>query len=406
MHTRLSRICDALIEAGWLVVLVVTPLFYNTLTNRVFEPDKIHLLRSIVLLMAVAWAIQIVDGLRAPAESRPALRQAIRTPLVLPTLLLLGAMTLSTALSIVPRISLLGSYVRSQGLYTFLCYVALFFMVLTHLRTHAQVRRLAYAVVVASLPIALYAVIQHYGLDPLPWGGNVRERAASNLGNAIFLSAYLIMAFFIALERLVATLGTLYAREDPPGVAAYLQVACYLFILLMQGVAILFTQSRGPWLGFAAGLYVFSLVGVWLAGRWAGDHPAAPGWLRRAARPVWLGLVALAVLGIVFVAILNAPAGPLAALRQRPYFSARRHHARHQRRHQCRPRPDLAGRHRYDAAAPSAPAKAGRQRRRAECHTPTRRLWPRIHVGSLQSLLPARAGQLRVAQRLSRPVAQ
>ncbi len=123
MQTRLSRICDAVIEAGWLAVLVVTPLFFNTLTSRVFEPDKIHLLRSIVLVMAVAWAVQWLDGLGRRDASGPGLWYRIRhTPLVLPALLLTAAYILSTVLSIVPRISLLGSYVRGQGLYTFLCY--------------------------------------------------------------------------------------------------------------------------------------------------------------------------------------------------------------------------------------------------------------------------------------------
>jgi len=71
MQTKLSRICDAIIEAGWLVAIVVTPLFFDTYTNRVFEPDKIHLLRSITLVIAVAWLVQLLDGgWRGADESR------------------------------------------------------------------------------------------------------------------------------------------------------------------------------------------------------------------------------------------------------------------------------------------------------------------------------------------------
>ena len=62
VQTRLSRICDAIIEAGWLAALIVTPLFFNTFSNRVFEPDKLHLLRSIALVMAVAWLVQLLDS--------------------------------------------------------------------------------------------------------------------------------------------------------------------------------------------------------------------------------------------------------------------------------------------------------------------------------------------------------
>ena len=72
MQTKLSRICDAIIEAGWLAALVVAPLFFNTFSNRVFEPDKIHLVRSIALLMAVAWLVQLIDSGFDAAAERPA----------------------------------------------------------------------------------------------------------------------------------------------------------------------------------------------------------------------------------------------------------------------------------------------------------------------------------------------
>ena len=119
METRLSRICDAIIEAGWLAALIVTPLFFNTFSNRVFEPDKLHLLRSIALVMAVAWLVQLLDSGFRRQPGGPGLWSRLRaTPLVLPTLVLVISYLLSTALSVVPRISFFGSYVRMQGTFT------------------------------------------------------------------------------------------------------------------------------------------------------------------------------------------------------------------------------------------------------------------------------------------------
>ena len=46
---------------------------------------------------------------------------------------------------------------------------------------------LAYAVILTSLPIAIYGILQRSGLDPLPWGGDVQRRVAANMGNAIFV---------------------------------------------------------------------------------------------------------------------------------------------------------------------------------------------------------------------------
>ena len=66
MPNRLSRYCDGVIEAGWLLALVVTPLFFNVYSSRVFEPDKIALLRSLALIVLTAWLIKIIQegGLR------------------------------------------------------------------------------------------------------------------------------------------------------------------------------------------------------------------------------------------------------------------------------------------------------------------------------------------------------
>jgi tetratricopeptide (TPR) repeat protein len=327
MQTKLSRICDAIIEAGWLAALVVTPLFFNTYTNRVFEPDKIHLLRSITLVMAVAWLIQLLDGGWRETEGTPAgLWDRIRhTPLVLPTLVLVGAYLISTVFSVVPRISFLGSYVRSQGTYTFLCYVAIFFMVLSHMRTRAQVNRVLHAVILSSLPISIYGIIQHtqvapgVSLDPLPWGGDVTQRVAANMGNSIFVAAYLIMALFLTLERLVDGVAALINAEHGT-MADALRSAGYLFVIAVQLITIIYTQSRGPQLGLAAGLLVFVALGALLAVRWAARRTRDPRWLQRVKRIIGLGLVCLLALGLIFLVVLNRPTGPLARLRNSPYI--------------------------------------------------------------------------------------
>ena len=323
MQTKLSRICDAIIEAGWLAALIVTPLFFNTSSNRVFEPDKLHLLRSIALIMAVAWATQLLDtGLRGRADGSAAgssrgrgLWDVIRgAPLVLPALALVGAYLISTALSVVPHVSFFGSYVRMQGTFTFISYALIFFMVLTHVRARAQVNRIFYTIILTSLPIAIYAIIQHYGLDPLPWGGDVRERVAANMGNAIFVAAYLIMALFLTLERLVDSVAALL-NEEQGTTADALRAGAYLFILVVQLIAIIFTQSRGPWLGLGAGLYVFGLMGVLLLGRWAAHRSRGPRWLARVVRPVWAGIIGLTIAGIAFLVVFNLPNSPLSSLR-------------------------------------------------------------------------------------------
>ncbi|MBC8264557.1 MAG: hypothetical protein H8E47_10595, partial [Anaerolineales bacterium] len=192
MQTKLSTLCDKVIEAGWLTAIIVVPLFFNVYSDRVFEPDKLTLLRSIALVMAVAWVIKVLEAGSWRLEVGN-WKLVLGTPLVLPTLLLVAVYILATIASVTPRISLWGSYQRLQGTYTTFSYIVIFFLALQGLRTRQQIERLVTAAILVSLPISLYGILQRYGLDPLPWASPVETRVASNMGNAIFVAAYLIM---------------------------------------------------------------------------------------------------------------------------------------------------------------------------------------------------------------------
>ena len=327
MRTRLSLFCDKLIEAGWLAAVIIVPLFFNIYSQRVFEPDKLSLLRSIALFMIAAWAIRNIEdwrsGFSAEAGETGGLslwQRIYKTPLVLPTLLLVIVYLVSTVASVAPRVSLLGSYQRLQGTYTTLSYIVVFFLLLQGLRTKRQLNRLINTMILVSFPVAMYGLVQHFGLDPLPWGGNVTKRVASNMGNAIFVAAFLIMvvpltisrllenwrqitdglsssnkvlavvlpllfAFLVALSWVleipfppikpdffwlgllssvifvVAMLAFAYYLAKP--VSRLLLLAAYAIILIVQVACIFYTQSRGPWLGLIGGvLFYFAVLGM------------------------------------------------------------------------------------------------------------------------------------------------
>jgi tetratricopeptide (TPR) repeat protein len=277
MRTKISVFCDKIIEAGWLAAVIVVPLFFNVYSDRVFEPDKLTLLRSIALVMAVAWIIKTLEtghwklkagNLRPGTSSQ---LPALRIPLVLPTLLLVTVYILATIASVSPRASLWGSYQRLQGTYTTFSYIVIFFLALQGLRTREQIERVVTAAILVSLPIALYGILQHYGRDPLPWASPVTRRVASNMGNSIFVAAYLIMVVPLTLARVVESFSAILADEGsvlPDVVLA----TCYVFILAAQLICIFFTQSRGPMLGLLAGLFSFVLLSLTLLRRRAEDQ--------------------------------------------------------------------------------------------------------------------------------------
>ena len=146
MNSKLSQWCDGLIEAGWLAAIIAVPLFFNIHSDRVFEPDKLTLLRSIAVVMALAWLVKFIDlrqWQQLKAWLSPKRQEAVwRVPFVLPVFLLTVAYLISTLFSVTLSVSLLGSYQRLQGTYTTFSYILVFALLAITLRRREQANRL------------------------------------------------------------------------------------------------------------------------------------------------------------------------------------------------------------------------------------------------------------------------
>ena len=53
-------------EAAWLAAVMLVPLFFNIYSSRIFEPDKLTLLRSLALVILAAWLVKLHRGGRLP----------------------------------------------------------------------------------------------------------------------------------------------------------------------------------------------------------------------------------------------------------------------------------------------------------------------------------------------------
>lgn len=309
MRTKLSVFCDKIIEAGWLAVVVAVPLFFNIYTARTFEPDKITLLRSIVSLMALAWLISVAERGVVGGGTTQSLAGRFRnwrqTPLFLPTLALVLAYMIATIFSLSPQVSLWGSYQRLQGLYSTLSYIVLFALIAGSLRSREQVDRLVTTIIITSIPVGLYGIVQRYGLDPLPWAGDVTTRVAANMGNAIFVASYLIMVIPLTLSRLIESMMAI-VREEKASWGHTVLAAIYIFAAAVQMMTVIFTQSRGPMLGILGAAFVMGLLVVLILRRLQAD--AAPLSLREAG----IGIGFVAPLGLA--AVVFGGAGYLAGL--------------------------------------------------------------------------------------------
>lgn len=305
MHTKLSRFCDGVMEAAWLAAVILAPVYFNIYSSRIFEPDKIALLRSLALLILLAWLVKLIEQGGAhweriePGTSK--IKTILRIPLVAPALAMAVLYIVSTIFSITPSVSLWGSYQRLQGTYTTLSYLVIFGAIIANLRKRSQLERLITVIIAASLPVTLYGVLQKFKIDPIPWGGDTSRRIAANLGNSIFIAAYLIMVFPLTVGRIVEAFKAILTQEGNLFVPI-VKATLYIFIAAMQVIALYMSGSRGPALGWmASSFFLFLLLSLY--------------WRKRSLTLTTLGVaVALAVFLIVF----NIPGGPLENLRQSP----------------------------------------------------------------------------------------
>jgi hypothetical protein len=350
MKSRISLFCDGLIETGWLLALILVPLFFNVFSSRVFEPDKIAILRAMSIMMLFAWVVKAIELKGRPgvpaAAGLSGWRFFLSSPAIVAVSLLALSYALSTVVSILPYYSFWGSYERSQGLFTMLAYIVVFLMLVVSLKRREQLDRIVDAVILTGVPIAVYGIAQRYGIDPVRWSADLSERVGATLGNPIFAGAYMIMVLPVTMARLMdAVLGF---RDAPAGKRPFGALVGYAAAAGLQALCIVFTRSRGPWIGILGGVVFFVLLFLLLLARSQEDRSALT--LKEAARAVVFSLVSLVVavvpaylvlllrkrgyrwlwfsfvvhvaLLLGFLLLLNLPQTPLSSLKNVPFVES------------------------------------------------------------------------------------
>jgi len=285
-------------EVAWLAAVVLIPVFFDRHSANGFEPGKLVLLRCLALVLLAAWLVRLVEqGLARRESGGNLLRSFAGVPLAVLAL----ANIASTWFSIDPTLSLWGSYESRQGTYTLFSYLVILAAIALNLRRPGQIQRLVTTAIIASLPVALYGIIQRAGYDPVDYQRD--NRVFSTAGQPVYLAAYLGMILPLSLWRIQRQVKSL--RQ--PRSARNLEIATlglYVLVALAQTAALACTESRGPLLGLIISL---ALIGVLLAVYWNRR--------RQLVLPVTLGALTLLLL-----LLLNISNGPLERLRSFPLF--------------------------------------------------------------------------------------
>ncbi len=233
---------DDVIYWGLVIFFFLLPLMIFPLTAEMFELPKATLLRLFTLFIIFLWTVRIY-------QTRSILTR--RTFLDIPVLFYSGVAVLVTILSINPIVSIVGGYYRYEGLPTILSYLLIFFAVSNFVRSTQQVKYLLYTFLASALLTSTYGIFQHFGLDFFHLTGEVFEltRSSGTFGNPIFLGAFLVLIIPVALVFLVQAKGV--QNKFITLVSVLILVTCLVF-----------TSTRGAWLGLTVSIIVMAIVFV------------------------------------------------------------------------------------------------------------------------------------------------
>jgi len=314
-----------------LVIVFIMPTIFDRRLGIVFSGTKTTWMRIIGSLMLGLWATKLI----VLREHR-----FVRTKLDWPVLSFLLGTTIATLTSISVYTSVAGFYGRYEGLTSWYLFGLFFFVITNYIKSFDQLKQIVVTVMSAATLMAVYSIIQRYALDPYMWGGvPTKERVIGTIGQPNFLAAYMLMAFFMLLSLLLfdrkheikqidwleqllitsyfifvqlASLFMIYSLDANNFVRWYLVVILMTaasilfsfnykklhplifniligFSLVVIYVCILYTQSRGGYMGFFCGTVLFALA--------AGRQAILNHWKKIAV----LGLLIVAISGLTMM---------------------------------------------------------------------------------------------------------
>ena len=223
---------------SWLfyVLFFFVPLILFPTTSELFEFNKIITLYLLTTLIASIWIIKMI-------VSRKFLLRT--TPLDFPLLIFLGSQVLATVTSIDTRTSFFGYYSRfNGGLLSSICYAILYWAYVSNMDRKKTLKAI-YMLLASAFLVAIYGVLEHYGIDRDLWVQDVQTRVFSTLGQPNWLAAWL-----------VALMPITWALSIKSKVKS---INFWVWILLSSlfFLTLLYTRSRSGLLGFASATALF-----------------------------------------------------------------------------------------------------------------------------------------------------
>ncbi len=281
-NKKIVGFLDNLLEKGWLLLILFSPLFFAVFLNGVWQLGEALFFQIAVEILVCICIIKYIISKNYTFK--------ISLKALLPLVFFFLAIFISTLLSNRPFFSFWGDYLRQMGfllwLHVFLFFIFLFF----NLKNIKQVERIAYTITFSSIVVAFYGLLQFLDLDPLTWSEAPtvidKGRTFSTLGQPNFLASWLLLAIPIIVWLIIKkgyfhnfklSLKTIFLRP------------ALLSLFLISVLILVLTQSRGGWIGFIVSFFFFSIMVSFVIGE----------------KRLGILLIILSLVSIIFVVYIN-----------------------------------------------------------------------------------------------------
>ncbi len=222
-------------------LFAIVPLIFLPWTSELFEFNKIIVTLIIAVIIVSTWATRCI------LEKKLIFR---RTPLDIFLVLHLVVLLISTLFSIDPISSIYGYYGRwNGGLISIIAYTLLYWAFVSNI-SKKQAQAILYTTVFTATLVAIYGVLEHFGIDEHIWVQDVKNRVFSTIGQPNWLAAYLVPLLFTPIAF------TLTSKNKN---IQLLHISMWFILFL----CLIYTKSRSGIIAFAVSFMVFSFLYFW-----------------------------------------------------------------------------------------------------------------------------------------------
>jgi tetratricopeptide (TPR) repeat protein len=229
--SRLVRLCDTIITATILALVVLVPMFFLPWTIEVSELNKQLIIVVGAAIAGIAWLGKML------AERKLEYRRSIVNLMIL---LFLGVYGVSALLSQNRYMSLVGDFGQElAGFLTVASFVVLYFVIVNNVRTMQQLWRVFYGIIFGSFFVGLYALLQGFGVYVLPFAFS-KTNSFNTVGTVATLAVYLATVVTLSGALLLAGHGNGFKNRA-------LDKASKAFIILNAIIALILIAAADFW---------------------------------------------------------------------------------------------------------------------------------------------------------------